>query len=92
MVYPEEFKAKVRSFSLEQKPWVQELLEECLETSSHDLGLYLKFAFPTAFPYQAVLEAESLEELKAKARKMEEVENLYEEWLALYNPNKDHPP
>lgn len=85
MVYPEEFKAKVRNICLKQKQGtkIAEMVEESLETGSKDLGLYLKFAFPTVFSYQDVLEAESLEELQKKAREMEEGYKLYQEWEAL---------
>lgn len=84
MFYPQEFTTRIKAFCADKDPIIKGFMEECLEKGSVDLGLFLKYGFSKTFSYFDVLEAKSLEELQARAKKKREVYELEQEWKKLY--------
>ena len=88
LFYPEEFATRVKAVCADGDPTIKGFVEECLENGSIDLGALLKYGFSTSFSYSDILEAESLNELRAKAEEMKEVYELSQEWKRLYEQQK----
>ena len=88
MFYPEEFATRVKALFADSDPTIKVFVEDYLENGSIDLGAFLNYGFSKSFSYSAILKAESLDELRAKAEKMKEADELFQEWQKLYEERK----
>jgi len=88
MFYPDEFKAKVMEVCSFGDESVQEEVQQYLEDGDSFLGTHLSHAYATSFSFQEILDANSLEELQVKAKRMQEIYLLWLEWTKLYNEQK----
>ncbi len=72
MFYPEEFKSRVKKacFSLDKQ--LQEEVQQLLTDGDPYLATLLSHGFTTTFSFQEILDANSLEELQIKAKKIQE--------------------
>ena len=87
MVLPEEFKKKVlKAFDGDKK------IEFEMEMCPEGLGLILDPAKFRGFSADTILEAKSLRELKVRALKQKQREELYREFQKLYAEERKHMP
>ena len=85
MFYPDEFKSKVKEACSFCDESVQEEVQQYLTNGDLFLVTYLSHAFSTSFSFQEILNANSLEELQIKAKRMQVIYQLRIECLRLYN-------
>lgn len=83
MFYPEKFKKRCK----EVYPWHEEL-HKFVESGDHIVGRILEDGLADQISYDDILNANSLDELKERAKKGKEKELLYEEWRKLNNANR----
>jgi len=80
MIYPKEFIKKCKEIYPE---WLR--LHDFLDGGSEVVGRYLNDASCDVIGVDEILESESIEQLKIKAKLIREKQNLYKEWREIYN-------